>query len=861
MRTALVLLLSLALCPLVACDDDSSSPVHRADLGLPGADARPDAAPVADLGMGAVDALTDPNADGGVIPCDGDEACGLRAWCAEGLCTPGRDTSVVALPADGVTRVGAAGFELTPTAWESWTDRAGADCPDNRAGRFDGRLDTPTPADPCADGFDDANGDGHFNAVWLGGDGMDRPAAAVDNEHPPAGRVLVLARDDTVRVVIALDLHALDAARVAELDRRLRLRLGLAEGELLIHTTGNRSGPDATGLHGPSLAVVEGEAGEALQRRLGGRIGLLSAIPRRSGLDEAWFSAWITRAAAAVEQAVARATPAEIAVSRVALPVDPDPPGDGALVVPDADEDGRLNDPADLAAWRARPQRLARDTALPGARDPWLGVVGFRATTDGRPLAWVLSWGAAPAVIPASEPRLSADFPGRVRARLEGDGDARALWITGAAADTVLAGRDAWVPAVDEQGQLVGEDGAPVDDPALARASQSPLAALGTLIAARAQRALADAEWQPASLSAQARYVWLPLTNPRHGLAARLGIMGPLGDWLTGRKTTRRWASAATTPACGGLGCARYRLARIDLGPVSWITTPGALDGGLVRGRSAVEIEYGEALSLADVDLDGVPDAEDDALRVQARGASRVGTVTLPAPLNPQRFGAVTSLATPSIWVLGRFDGGLGSLRDGASVPNVFEGQLDPLADFVTAPQNAAIVLCQSGYPCQSDLTLGELTALTFDAQPEALADLPGGSELRLQSVGLAQVEAAGGWYIEDDEGRLRASGQAIVLGPADRAFTPGVDLIEAGVRRGDLLTVQAWRTPAAPIDGLVPLVLRDHPNAADAWHASSAQGGELVYNTACELIFAGACPHRREPIGADPNETLPRAP
>ncbi|MCA9545837.1 MAG: HAD-IC family P-type ATPase, partial [Myxococcales bacterium] len=233
MRHALALLAALALTLCVGCDDGDPTPALNADA------ARPDAGPQADLGsidLGAPvrdGGAGDGSADAGPTACTRDADCGSRGWCQAGACAPARATSVVALPADGVTRVGAAGFQLTPESFEVWFDRAGPDCPANRPGRFDGRLDVPAPEDPCADGFEDANNNGQLDAVWLGGSGLDRPARAVDNQHPPEGRVLVLARDATVRVVLALDVHAMDAARVAELDRRLRLRLGLADGELL----------------------------------------------------------------------------------------------------------------------------------------------------------------------------------------------------------------------------------------------------------------------------------------------------------------------------------------------------------------------------------------------------------------------------------------------------------------------------------------------------------------------------------------------------------------------------------------------------------------------------------------------------
>ena len=63
------------------------------------------------------------------------------------------------------------------------------------------------------------------------------------------------------------------------------------------------------------------------------------------------------------------------------------------------------------------------------------------------------------------------------------------------------------------------------------------------------------------------------------------------------------------------------------------------------------------------------------------------------------------------------------------------------------------------------------------------------------------------------------------------------------------------------PIGGVVPVELRQHPNAGDAWQADSPGAGDLVYNTACELLFADACPYRRALGPEDPGAGLPQRP
>jgi hypothetical protein len=859
MRSLLHIPIVLLLTALVACDD--SHPLDSAQVRDRGPSAGDGWLPDAGLAVGdeGIES-SDATPEAGVL-CALDEDCGDRAWCGAGLCQPNQEIQMVSLPLDGVTRVGAAGFDLTPPYWERWIDRAGPACPNNRPDRFEGRLDQPNPEDPCLDAFEDSDGDGFFDAIWLGGDGADRPAEGVDPNNPPAGRALVLARDGVLRIWITLDVHAVDAARVADFERRLRARLGVDEGQVVLHATGTRSGPDAVGLAGPSLALAGGDVGTRLHARLGGRIGLIDSVPFASGVDPAWWQATVERAATAAHQALRRAEPAQIKVAVATLPLGPDGfDGGEAGAVPDADGDGRANSVADLSAWRDRLPWLVRDDHLPPRRDARVGAVLFESTVSGRVLASVLVWAAAPAA--TVRPLLSGDVAGAARMMLESHLNAPAVWLTGANADTVLAGRRAFVPQTDEVGRPIDAQGRPVEVIDAAPAAVDPAAALGRFVAGRALAALAVVPAEPAILGVRTRYAWLPITNPRIGLAARLGVLGPFGDWLSGRVATRAWSSGAMTPACGGLGCARYRLERLDLGPVSLLSTPGALDGGLARGSERVEVDFADARNLRDLDNDGVPDAVDDEIHLQARGTLRETSVHLPGPLNPQRVEPSQGLGGERIWLVGRTNGGLGSMRPALSAPAVFEGQLEALVAFVQAPQQAGIAVCQLGYPCQSELDLGTLTELTLQAHPVALADVPGGHELRLVDGAFVASGEAQPWSISGPDGVLRGSGQTLVLGPGDRAYAADADLYALGVQPGDLLHVPGMRQRGFEVAGLVPVVLRDHPNTGDAWHASSAASGDLIYNVTCELLHDGACPQMR-PVadGQDPSHTLPRGP
>lgn len=834
---------------LAACHEDTEQPFAA------------DAAPITDAGAdgGALPDRAPPPpdvlVDAAVAPpaCASDDACGERAYCGpEGTCLAALAEPAFAWPRDGLTRAAAAGFDLAPPYLEPWEDRAGPDCPDNRPGLFDGRLDEPTPADPCQDRFTDADDDGRFDAVWLGGAGLDRPATGLEQRRPPAGRVLLLTRDAALQLLVTLDVHALDQSRHDALVDRLVRRLGLPASAIAIHATGARTGPDAVGLCGPSLAVAADPEARALAAE--GWLGLIADLPHRSGVDPAWWDALAPAIAAAARHAAADLHPVAVRAATATLPLPRALTAAGPLTVPDADADGVENDADDLAAWRTEPGVLARDERLPATVDPSLRIIALGAIDTGAPRVVLAGWSAAPAAAAATN-RLDADHPGAARAALElAYPGSVAVWLTAAAADTFRAGGH--IPALDADGALIDADGLPVDDPAAAAPAEDPADALGRLIADRLVAALEDAELRPAALAIERRYAWVPLENPRVAAAAHLGLLPHLRDRLRGRVQTAAWVDPQMVPACGGLGCLRHRLDRIELAQgVTLLTVPGALDRAYVDGRPAARLALGDGRNLADLDFDGLQDADDEQLRFDAQSDGALVTVTLHGPATPQRFPAIDGLARTGAWIIGRTGGGLGSLRTPVEQPPVFEGQLAPLDALAAAAPDRP--LC-GVYPCTGDLTLAALVDRLRAAQPARLADLPGTRELRLTEPAPASQDPQP-WIITAPDGALRARGEALHLGPRDRAFTADGNLVTAAVQPGDRLELPTLDL-TLEIAGIVPLVLRRHPNAGDAWRSSAPGGGDIVYNTACELLYAGSCPDRR-PIQDDPNSALPRTP
>lgn len=157
---------------------------------------------------------------------------------------PGEGPLGIPLVKDGVTYAGAAAIDLTPIITETWTDVDGDHS-------FGGCHDDPT----CAEPFDDADGDGQFDAVWIGGFGPLRPANAV---HDPVwARAMVLARDGEYLAIVALDLVGLGHPRIWQA-RDALVADGFAPERLIVSSSHDHQGPDTMGLWGNPLIGVPG---------------------------------------------------------------------------------------------------------------------------------------------------------------------------------------------------------------------------------------------------------------------------------------------------------------------------------------------------------------------------------------------------------------------------------------------------------------------------------------------------------------------------------------------------------------------------------------------------------------------------
>ena len=136
------------------------------------------------------------------------------------------------------------------------------------------------------DRWEDGNGNGRFDAVWMAGFQNRRAAAGV---HDQLEAVAVVFDDGELRVgIVAADVVGLSRTFVESVRAAHQQRLGL--DYLLVHSTHNHNGPDTQGIWG---------------------CGYLS-----SGVDDAYMETLRARMGEALAAAVAGLAPARLEARR-----------------------------------------------------------------------------------------------------------------------------------------------------------------------------------------------------------------------------------------------------------------------------------------------------------------------------------------------------------------------------------------------------------------------------------------------------------------------------------------------------------------------------------------------------------------
>ncbi|MCB9678666.1 MAG: hypothetical protein H6737_26425 [Alphaproteobacteria bacterium] len=153
---------------------------------------------------------------------------------------------------DEGTFAGAAVIDVTPEIVETFTDLNGNN-------DFNGCLDDPT----CNEPFTDADGDGIFEPVWIGGYGPLRPAIEVHD--PITVRATVISHDGEYIAFVSLDLVGLGSPRIEDARARLAEE-GFAADHLIASSSHNHDGPDTMGLWGNPFIGVTGRDLDYQQR-------------------------------------------------------------------------------------------------------------------------------------------------------------------------------------------------------------------------------------------------------------------------------------------------------------------------------------------------------------------------------------------------------------------------------------------------------------------------------------------------------------------------------------------------------------------------------------------------------------------
>ena len=153
------------------------------------------------------------------------------------------------LARDGQVRAGIAIVDITPELGETFTDLNGNN-------EFDGCLDDPeAKGEDCDEPFDDVDGDGTFEPVWIGGFGPLRPMLGVHD--PIYARALVLSFDGQYIVLVSLDLVGLATQRIHEA-RDALAKDGFDGDRLIVASSHDHGSPDTMGLWGDPEAFVSG---------------------------------------------------------------------------------------------------------------------------------------------------------------------------------------------------------------------------------------------------------------------------------------------------------------------------------------------------------------------------------------------------------------------------------------------------------------------------------------------------------------------------------------------------------------------------------------------------------------------------
>ena len=450
----------------------------------------------------------------------------------EGVGDTGEEALPFELPSeiDDVTYVGVAEVDITPEILETFTDL-------NDNGYFDGCLDNPGgDREGCDEPFNDEDGDGQFDAVWIAG--FDPKRAALDIHDAILVRTIAVVRNGEYIFLTGMDLVGLPQTRIDVARDVLVAEDGMAPERFIPASSHNHQGPDVFGIWG--FTDLDG--------------GVFHA-----GFDEAYQQRVVDALVASVRSAAAAVRPAEIVMA--------------------------MEDMAERSAWfsgrlfdginpRDHQTGLINDIRDPVIASTRVFVMHARDPETGNGIATLLNFSSHPETWDDENNNISADWVGVARDRIDAALGGLTVFMP-----ECLGGMQsmlgAQIPQVDEDGDWVWQDGPDSEPVWAAKGTFDFVRSAGTHVADAALDALEGAE--PVVLEpfiVRWNTVRVNIDNAGWAMGATLGIADLNQDDLIDDPEECPEMDPRDPLA---LGCWDTHTWRFQLGPLAVITAPGEL--------------------------------------------------------------------------------------------------------------------------------------------------------------------------------------------------------------------------------------------------------------------------------------------
>lgn len=416
---------------------------------------------------------------------------------------------------------------------------------------FDGCVNEPlglaSGRTICTEPFNDANGNGYFDAIWIAGYGSRRAAMGVHDDITLTA--LVLSLNEEYVAILGIDEVGLLENRTR--DGRLLLDAdGFDKDRVVISSSHSHQSPDTVGIWGD--------------------LDNLS-----SGINPSYSDT----IAPAMHDAVADAAAHMVAVSPKYGQLNVgewDPELSGSLfggTNPDDRQVGTIND--------IRDPIIAGDNVLALALDQ----------ADGSRFATMVNFSAHPEVVGDENNELSADYVYYLRSFLEDNVGGLSLFVSGSLGG-MQSGLGATLPQMSDDGQKLKDD---QGNTLWVQGSGWEMAhSQGILVAQAAEAALTDTTpWE--KIAVRSADLPIPVTNEYYQLAFRLNILDTRQEDLLQNDQCPGYGVDPNV-----FGCVPAGIWVLELGPITLGTVPGELFPELFWGVPDEPAMSDAALRLTD---------------------------------------------------------------------------------------------------------------------------------------------------------------------------------------------------------------------------------------------------------------------